>query len=80
MIENKFLFNFAASYCGGGFKRLYAYAEWFNQNGGAWFIINSRCDYLKQQFPNNHFIIVNPSRIQRLFNDCSYLNGIRKEM
>ena len=59
MIINKFLFNFSASYSGGGFKRLQAFAKWFNQNGGAYFIIHPRCNDLKNEFQNNHFIIAN---------------------
>ena len=80
MIKNNFLFNFAASYSGGGFKRLHAYAKWFNQHGGASFIIHPRCGFLQDEFPNNRFIIVSQSRLQRLFNDSAYLDDIRKEM
>ena len=28
------LFNFSSSYTGGGLKRLIAYLEWFDNNGG----------------------------------------------
>lgn len=76
MIKNDYLFNFSASYSGGGFKRLHAYAEWFHQHGGARFIIHPSCSLLREQFPGNHFITVNPSRLHRLFNDGSYLHGI----
>jgi len=80
MIINKFLFNFSASYSGGGFKRLQAFAKWFNQNGGAYFIIHPRCNDLKNEFQNNHFIIANQSRLHRFFNDCDYLDDIQKEI
>lgn len=80
MIKNKFLFNFSASYSGGGFKRLYAYVKWFNQNGGAWFIVNERCCFLQKEFKENHFFSVNPSKFQRLLNDCHYLPEIIKEI
>jgi glycosyltransferase involved in cell wall biosynthesis len=79
VIHKKFLFNFAASYSGGGFKRLYAYAKWFNENGGATFIIHPHCHYLQTEFPTNRFILANQSRLQRLFNDCGYLETIQKE-
>ncbi|MDP1604342.1 MAG: hypothetical protein Q8M03_13885 [Legionella sp.] len=79
MIQKKFLFNFAASYSGGGFKRLDAYAKWFNENGGATFIIHPNCHYLQNQYPNNRFILAHQSKLQRLFNDCGYLENIRKE-
>ncbi len=80
MIINKFLFNFAVSYSGGGFKRLYAYAKWFNQNGGAWFIIHPMCQSLISEFPNNHFFVVNQSKLQRLFHDCDYLKELESEI
>ena len=79
MIAHQYLFNFSASYSGGGFKRLYAYAKWFHQQGGARFIINARCSLLMNQFPNNHFIIVSPSRVERFFNDGAYLRSICNE-
>lgn len=76
---NKYLFNFAVSYSGGGFKRLYAYAKWFNQNGGAWFIIHPLCKSLITEFPNNHFFVVHQSKLQRLFRDCDYLKEVEAE-
>lgn len=72
------LFNFAVSYSGGGFKRLYAFAKWFNQRGGASFIIHPSCFFLKNEFKNNDFICVSQSQLQRLFNDCNYLTEIIK--
>ncbi len=80
MVKNKFLFNFAASYSGGGFKRLHAYAEWFDQEGGAWFVVHPSCRSLINKFPNNRFFIVSPSRFQRLFNDCKYLASVQEEI
>lgn len=80
MLTKTFLFNFAASHSGGGLKRLQAYAEWFNRHGGASFIVHSHCSYLKELFPNNHFFLVNPSRWQRLLNDCAYLEGLQQEI
>ena len=79
-VANAFLFNFAASYSGGGFKRLYGYAKWFNYNGGAWFIIHRRCESLINEFPNNQFFLVAQSRYQRIFNDCAYLDPVGKEI
>lgn len=79
-MKYNYLFNFAVSYLGGGFKRLYEYARWFNENGGAYFIIHSRCEYLKKEFPNNKFIVSNQPKFQRIFNDCSYLDAIRNEI
>ncbi len=79
-MKNNYLFNFSASFGGGGFKRLYAYAKWFNQNGGAWFLIHANCHALINEFPNNRFTIANQSKFQRLVNDCGYLRAIQKEI
>lgn len=38
-IEFPFLFNFAASHSGSGYKRLHEYARWFDGNGGTTFAI-----------------------------------------
>src|SRR5258708_5598926 len=75
-IGNKFLFNFAVSYSGGGFKRLYEYARWFNSNGGASFVIHPLCASLETEFENNRYFIVKQSRIERLRDDCGYLAAI----
>ncbi|QLZ67406.1 glycosyltransferase family 1 protein [Legionella sp. PC1000] len=80
MLKNKFLFNFSVSYLGGGVNRLVAYAKWFNQNGGAYFIIHPLCQYLVKQFPNNQYIIIKQSKLQRLFNDCFYLKDFQKQI
>jgi len=75
---NNYLFNFAASYTGGGYKRLYAYLEWFDKNGGAHFIINSKISHLAERFNNNKYYFVNMSVLQRIFHDGNYLESIVK--
>jgi hypothetical protein len=79
-VEHSYLFNFAASYSTGGYKRLYEYARWFNGNGGAWFVIHPRCAQLMADFPHNQFFIATQTRIQRLYNDCAYLKQIQQEI
>jgi hypothetical protein len=74
-----YLFNFSASYTGGGYKRLYAYSKWFNDNGGAVFIINIRNSQIISEHANNKYYIVNPKLYQRIFNDCSYLPQVLHE-
>jgi len=74
---NRFLFNFAASYTGGGYKRLQAYAAWFARNGGAWFVIHPQCLPLRERFPENRYFVVDRSRLRRIFDDWSYLKDIR---
>jgi hypothetical protein len=78
-VENRYLFNFAASYSGGGYKRLYEYAKWFNANSGAGFVVHENCRPLLTEFPNNRFFVVRQSRLDRLRNDCGYLAAIGNE-
>lgn len=79
-VKNKYLFNFAVSYVGGGLKRLHGYAKWFNEHGGAWFIIHPQSDSLISEFKNNRYFVSRQARYQRLFNDCAYLTDIREEI
>jgi hypothetical protein len=79
-IGYRFLFNFAASYSTGGYKRLYEFARWFNVNGGAWFVIHPRCADLINEYPNVQFFIARQSRIERLYNDCGYLQAIARDI
>lgn len=79
-VQNPFLFNFAASYSTGGYKRLYEYAKWFNQNGGAWFVIHPACSALIREFPQNRCFVATQSRFRRLYDDCGYLRSIGREI
>lgn len=79
-ITNKYLFNFAASRSGGGFKRLTEYAKWFNGNGGAWFVIHPSCKDMIDKFPKNQYFLANISRFKRVFDDCSYLSAIKDKI
>lgn len=76
MITNKYLFNFSASYLGGGFKRISEYVRYFNEKGGAHFILHSNCKILKEQFPNNSYFFVKQGILDRVFNDVGYLQDI----
>lgn len=75
-VRYPFLFNFAASYSQGGYKRLHEYARWFDGHGGAWFIIHPRCAHLRAAFPSNRFFVVSRSHLRRLVDDWSYLTDI----
>jgi hypothetical protein len=79
-IQNKFLFNFSASYSTGGYKRLHEYASWFDGHGGAWFVIHPRCENLVAELPHVRFFVAKQSRIERLYNDCGYLQAIGEEI
>ena len=75
-VEHPFLFNFAASYSEGGYKRLHEYARWFGSNGGASFAIHPRCERLRAEFPGNRYFTVSRSHFMRLYDDSSYLDDI----
>lgn len=70
------LFNFSASYSGGGYKRLRSYAKWFDTHGGAYFIIHRKNALLAKEFPSNRYFVVAPGRWARLWRDGAYLESI----
>lgn len=73
------IYNFSASHVGGGLKRLVAYLEWFskyNINYNAVFIINTRVQHLKFQYPQITIYCIKPSSLERLFNDHSTISDI----
>ena len=78
--KTRLLFNFSASFSGGGFKRLYEYAKWFDAAGGAGFIVHPNCSRLLSEFPRNRYFVPEVTRLQRLLNDCGYLAGIGREI
>lgn len=71
-----FLFNFSASYSGGGLKRLMAYSRWFNEHGGASFLVNYRLDGIDKQFPLNQYFFMQQSSFSRAINYSSQLNKL----
>jgi hypothetical protein len=77
-IEFPFLFHFAASHSGGGYKRLHEYARWFNGNGGTAFAIHLHCEGLRREFPANCYLTVSPSHVRRLRDEYSCLEEIRR--
>ncbi len=79
-VEHRYLLNFAASPIGGGFKRLYEYARWFHEHGGAWFIVHPLSAHLAQEFPDNEYFVVTQSRAERIFRECGYLPGITAQI
>jgi hypothetical protein len=78
--ETRLLFNFAASYSGGGRKRLCEYAKWFDASGGASFVIHPNCAGMISEYPHNRFFVAKVSRIRRVLNDCGYLADIRRDI
>lgn len=76
----KSLFNFSASYSGGGLKRLEAYSREFDRTGGAFFLIHPKSSYLVDSFKNNTYYIISQSKISRLLKDGKYLSDILKKI
>lgn len=70
------LFNFSASFSGGGYKRLFHYARWFDARGGASFVVHPHCAHLRSEFPSNDYFVVETSAWSRLWDDCGYLREI----
>ncbi|MDB4877493.1 MAG: glycosyltransferase, GG-Bacteroidales peptide system [Gemmatimonadetes bacterium] len=60
-------------------KRLYEYARWFGDRGGASFIIHPNCASLIDAVPGNRYFIVNPPTYRRILNDWGYLDAIIAE-
>jgi hypothetical protein len=79
-VQNNFIFNFAVSKSDGGLKRLFEFCKWFDENGGASFIIHPDCIFLKEKFKKNKYFVVFQSRMERIFNDCAYLSNIKKKI
>jgi hypothetical protein len=74
------LFNFSASYIGGGFKRLFEYAKFFNDSGGAVFLIHPKCHSLELEFPKNKYYFSTQSKLKRLMNDFSNVENILEDL
>jgi glycosyltransferase involved in cell wall biosynthesis len=72
--RHSLVFNFSASYIGGGRKRLEAFAEWFDARGGATFLIHPSCESLRGRFARNRYVTVRLSRLQRLVGDFRYMH------
>jgi hypothetical protein len=72
----KYLFNFSASFTGGGHKRMIEYVKYLNNIGGAIFIINTNCKNDVLQYTNNKYFFVKQNNLKRLFLGERYLNII----
>jgi glycosyltransferase involved in cell wall biosynthesis len=76
----KFLFNFSASYLGGGYKRIYEFVKYFNNNGGSNFILHTKCIKLEDEFPNNKYFFIKQTVFERIFNDGVYIEKISSKI
>ncbi len=75
-IKFNILFNFYASDVGGGKKRLEDFSSFFNNYGGAFFIINENCSFLTNLYPKNKYFVFKKNNFLRLINENWYLNEI----
>ena len=75
-----YLFNFSSSYSGGGLKRLIAYIEWFDKNGGAHFIVNEKLRRNLDDFSGNTYHYVSVTNFQKLINRQRYVDVIINKM
>jgi len=79
MPDNKYVFDFSSSHLGGGRKRLFEYSKYFNEHGGAFFIINYKSKDLIALFPQNSYLAVNKNKFQQLTSNTKYLDNFFKK-
>jgi hypothetical protein len=75
------LFNFSASPVGGGLRRLEETAKWFDQHGGATFLVHARTIEAVSRYATcNRYIGVRLSKLRRFIADGRYLPGVIREI
>jgi hypothetical protein len=75
------LFNFSSSWVGGGLIRTIETVKWFDNNMGAYFIINYRIkNEISKYNKNNKYFFVSDNKIKRLFSDGYYIPKIIDEI
>lgn len=73
MAKNKYLFDFSSSFIGGGLKRLSEYSNYFNINGGAFFLIHPNSQELIDTYPLNKYLVIRKNKLQQLTNNQKHL-------
>lgn len=73
---HNYLFNFSASYIGGGHKRMIEFVKYFNHLGGAIFILNSNSYIEVLSYTNNKYYFIKNNNLKRLLFGESYINKI----
>ena len=71
-MKNKlvWLFNFSSSWVGGGLIRTLETVKWFDNNMGAYFIINDRIENeVSKHRKNNKYFFISDNKVKRLFSD-----------
>ena len=75
------LFNFSSSWVGGGLIRTIETVKWFDNNMGAYFIINDRIkNKISKYNKNNKYFFVSDNKTKRLFSDGYYIPKIIGEI
>ena len=78
-MKNKlvWLFNFSSSWVGGGLIRTLETVKWFDNNMGAYFIINDRIENeVSKHRKNNKYFFISDNKVKRLFSDGYYMPKI----
>ena len=52
-----------------------AFSEWFNENGGSCFIVNSRVDKIMARYPNNNYFYIDLGLIKKAVNNQNYVHN-----
>ena len=79
--ELVWLFNFSSSWVGGGLIRTIETIRWFDNNMGAYFILNTRIkDKVSKYNNNNKYFFVPDNKVKRLFSDGYYIPEIISEI
>ena len=73
-----YLFNFSRSYSGGGLKRLLAFSKYFNENGGANFIVNCKVKPYMEEYLNNNYYYLSSNIYNKITSDKRYLLNLVK--
>lgn len=69
---NNILLNFQSSYSGGGLKRLIEFSKYFNDTGGATFVVHPYAVRYLSGYDKNVYVVVQISVFDRLINRCSF--------
>ena len=78
--ELVWLFNFSSSWVGGGLIRTIETVRWFDNNMGAYFILNDRIKDKISKYNNNKYFFVSDNKMKRLFSDGYYIPKIIAEI
>ena len=78
--ELVWLFNFSSSWVGGGLIRTIETVRWFDNNMGAYFILNDRIKDKVSKYNNNKYFFVSDNKMKRLFSDGYYIPKIITEI